>query len=56
MAATNPSTPKTPIEIWREISQMHLHIASALRELDELMAEWLLAQPDLSLRPPERAS
>lgn len=36
--------PKTPLEIWREIAQLHLHIGSALRELDALMAEWLAAQ------------
>lgn len=36
--------PKTPLELWREIAQLHLCITSAMRELDELMAQWLIAQ------------
>jgi hypothetical protein len=39
-----PRSPRTAIECWREISQLHVCIAAAMRELDELMAEWLRAQ------------
>jgi len=39
-----PPPPRTPLAIWREIAQLHLCIASAVRELDELMRNWLLAQ------------
>jgi len=47
--------PKTPLELWREIAQLHLHIGTALRELDELMTEWLAAQ-DLDNERPRGAS
>lgn len=45
MASTNSSNePRSALEVWREIAQLHLAIGSALRELDELMVEWFAAQ------------
>jgi len=44
LTAPPGAPPKTPLELWREIAQLHLCIAAAVRELDELMAEWLRAQ------------